>query len=45
MRDLNSDGQTIIMVTYDIQMAQNSADRIIKLRYGRVDNGKDSLEH
>jgi putative ABC transport system ATP-binding protein len=40
-KKLNNEGKTIIMVTHDQEMAQN-CDRIIKLKDGKIENGKYS---
>lgn len=36
LRELNSEGQTIVMVTHDLQLAQNVCHRIIRMNYGRI---------
>jgi putative ABC transport system ATP-binding protein len=36
LRELNKDGLTVVLVTHDKELAQSSADRLIRLNYGRV---------
>ncbi len=36
MKELNSGGQTIIMVTHDLKSAEQIADRLIRLNYGKL---------
>lgn len=36
MNELNANGQTIVIVTHDIQMAQKCTNRLIRLSYGQV---------
>ena len=36
LKDLHNKGITIIMVTHDLQLAQKSAQRIIRMDYGKV---------
>ncbi len=36
LSDLNQKGLTIVIVTHDLQFAKNSADRIIRMDYGKI---------
>ena len=38
-RRLHKDGQTIMLVTHDVKVAEN-ADRVVKMRDGRIENGE-----
>jgi putative ABC transport system ATP-binding protein len=38
-RRLHKDGQTIMLVTHDVKVAEN-ADRIVKMRDGKIENGE-----
>ncbi|MGH2793582.1 MAG: hypothetical protein ACRDKG_04690, partial [Actinomycetota bacterium] len=40
-RRLHKDGQTIMLVTHDVKVAEN-ADRIVKMRDGRIENGESA---
>ena len=37
-RRLHKDGQTIMLVTHDVKVAEN-ADRIVRMRDGKIENG------
>ena len=34
--DFNNDGLTVVMVTHDVEMAERTAGRIVKMHYGRI---------
>jgi putative ABC transport system ATP-binding protein len=35
--ELNRDGLTVVLVTHDVDMARQTAGRIVKMHYGRID--------
>ncbi len=35
--DFNRDGLTVVMVTHDVEMAERTAGRIVKMHYGRIE--------
>ncbi|KAA3633651.1 MAG: ABC transporter ATP-binding protein [Calditrichaeota bacterium] len=40
LKDLHDKGITVIMVTHDMSLAENSAQRIIRMHYGKIVNGE-----
>jgi putative ABC transport system ATP-binding protein len=41
LRELNAQGLSVVLVTHDLQLAESSADRMVRMAYGRiVDSGK-----
>jgi ABC-type lipoprotein export system ATPase subunit len=44
LREQQEQGLTVILVTHDVQFARRNADRIIRLRYGRIDDAETGGE-
>jgi len=42
MKELNSEGLTILMVTHDIELARISSGRIMTMRYGELTDSEDT---
>jgi len=43
LTDLNRDGLTVVMVSHDLELARRCAGRTVRMVYGRLVDGNDSL--